>query len=177
MPSPPSPSGNRTVLFPGAPFDFPDPIGTARIKYDMDALEWIEEALEPELDKLNDRIAAGRGPVDQHGNRRQHEHDSVWDALQDLSARRLSRITNVLVIAGLAHRHLDAHPTDVDARAAAVRAELGPMPPHLWQHPKLVAAVQRALAHAFGKADDVDPPQAPLPPPAVGASQSAGTAS
>jgi|GEM_PF-3254302 len=179
MSRPPSPTGNRSVVFAGAPYTFPDPVGDTRILYDNDALEWIEEALEPELDKLNARVAAGNGPRDDKGTRVRFELDSVFDALGHLSSRRMAQTTNVLVVAGLAHRY----DGDVSTRTAAARADVGSWPPALWQEEELASAIQRALATAFGQ--DVDtptaaPPAAPLPPPmadAAGASASDGTIS
>ena len=177
MSRPPSPSGNRSVVFTGAPYTFPDPVGTVRIAYDNFALEWLEEVLEPELDKLNDRIAAGKGPRGDDGVRIIYELDSVFDALGHLSARRMAQTTNVLVVAGIAHRY----DGDVDARTAQARADVGGWPPALWQDEALATAIQRALASAFGAADDTQaPPAAPLPPPtadAAGASASDGTTS
>ena len=171
-------TGNRSVVFPGALFTFPPPIGEARIKFDHDSMEWIEEALEAELDKLNGRILDGRGPIDDHtGDPIEFPYDSVWDALRELANRRVARVTGVLVTGGLAHRH-DGH---IDERLAQARDEVGAMPFHLWTDEELHDALNRALAVAFGRAvdpldrTDVHPP--PAPPADGGASASDGTTS
>ena len=174
---PPSRTGNRSVIYPGEVYAFPPPIGEARIKFDHDAMEWIEEALEPELDKLNARILDGRGPLDDHtGEPIEFPFDSVWDALGELSARRVARVTGVLVTGGLAHRH----DGDVDARLAQARDEVGQMPFHLWNEEELHVALNRSLRVAFGR--DLDEDEAQLPPPPAppapgGASGSDGTTS
>lgn len=149
------------------PFEFPDPVGTRRLRYRNDDLEWIEEALEDELDKMNDRILDGKGPVDEDtGERVTTTYASVWDGLDALLERRLFRGMRVLVAAGLAHTFADAG--GFDAQRDAARDALRGMPPWLWNDDRLGQAITQALGYAFGqdkrKGDDVPPPPPPETP-------------
>lgn len=145
-------------------FEFPEPLGARRIKYRNGDLEWIEEALEAELDSMNDRIIDGKGPLDEEtGERVETVFASVWDGLDPILARRPMRGMRVLVAAGLAHS-MEGHDDDAqrDAAVDACRS----MPPGLWNDDVLGRAITRALGVAFGstsKRGASDPPPPPTP--------------
>lgn len=144
-------------------FEFPEPLGARRIKYRNGDLEWIEEALEAELDSMNDRILDGRGPIDEAtGERVETPFASVWDGLDPILARRPMRGMRVLVAAGLAHS-MDGH--DDDAQRDAAREATQAMPPGLWNDDVLGRAITRALGVAFGSTSkgNAGPPPPPTP--------------
>lgn len=178
---PRSRTGNRSVVFAGAPFTFPEPLGERTLRMENRDLSWLEVELEPELDKLNRRILDGVGPIDDHtGEPLEFPFDSVWDALGEISSRRIRTTSELLLVASLRHT-FDGTP---DAQRAQAIAAVGDLPPALLVDDELTDALSRVIAAAHGHdldafgtdEDDVPPPPAP-PAGDGGASGSDGTSS
>lgn len=161
MPKPaPSPTGHRRTVYPGVSWTFPDPLGERRIRFRNDDLGYVEDVLEDELDRLNDRIAAGRVIDPETGLPEELPYDSVWDALDLIMTRKPLRSLAILLTAGLAHTFAD----DPDQGRAEARAELVDVDPSIYNDEGLADAIRTSLAHAFGQdpeeADPEDPPTA-----------------
>jgi hypothetical protein len=143
------------------PYPFHDPIGPRRLRFRNDDLEHIEDALEGELDKLNDRIREGRGPVDSDtGEQITQPFASVFDGLEQILYRKMFTGLRVLVAAGIAYT-FDGDPA---SQRDAADVALADMPPSLWADNALGAAINDALGVAFGvdkRAGAGDPPPKP----------------